>query len=413
MTKKLIHKTLNNGLNIYLAPNSTNHSVTLDFIVKYGGFYSDFNVEGKKYHLNDGMAHLLEHLMCEKNSQGSFWELFGAKQMRTNACTWPWLTEFFVETVENVDYALETLIKGLSIPVFSLKDIEVTKPPIYQEIKMRQDQLSRQVLYTSTKNIFQNYIYISGLGTKENVENFTYEQIKLCYETFYQPCNEILFISGNFDPQKVLKKIEEKNKELKFNPQNFQLIEIEEPKEVANNYEVINMITKKDYVDICYKVDVKKYTQAERRMFSFYLGLFLKLNFSKISPIYKKLINQKIIEDFISTNFDFYQDYLIINAGCYTNNEKEFVKNIKNVFEQDRYLSPEIFNLALKKIKISEICSDPTSFGTSREFFENVLYYDYPNFDTIEELNELNYSQYIEFINSLEFKNYTITKVTN
>lgn len=413
MENKLIHKILDNGLNIYLCPNQKKHSVVIDLIVKYGGFYSDFISDGKKYHMNDGMAHLLEHLLCEKNIQGSIWEIFGRKQMVTNAITWPWITEFYVDTVENVDYALENLILALSNPIFTKEDIEVTKPPIYQEIKMREDQLNRRVLYARTRNLFKNISFVSGLGTQENVKNFTYEQVKLCYNTFYQPKNEILFISGNFEPKEMYEKIQNIYQKVSFNNITFEYIKVDEPKEVEKKYDVIVMPVAKDYIDVCYKVDFSMYSNEKRRMLAYYLSLFLTLNFSNISPLCKELIDQGIIETSLVTNFEFYQDYLVINAGAYINDEKVFIKRVQDVFTKERYGNNEVFDLRLKKMKIEQICSDATPNGITREFIDNVCLFDYPGFDTIEELNNLNYANYLKFIASLEFKNYTVTKVTN
>lgn len=413
MENVIKHKTLANGLNIYLCPDRTKHTTTIDFIVKYGGFYSDFVSNGITYHMNDGMAHLLEHLMCEKNSQGCFWELFGKKQMQTNACTWPWITEFYVDTVEDVEFALENLIIALSKPVFTEQDIEETKPPIFQEIKMRGDQVGRQVLYKRTKNVFKNITYIGGLGSEEDVKNFTYEQVKLCYDTFYQPKNEILFISGHFDEEEIFKKIESIYEKLAFKDIDFSYIDKKEPKEVAKTYEVIKMPVAKDYVDVCYKLDFTKFPKEKRRMLSYYLSLFLTLNFSRISPLYKSLIDQQIIEEPLSYNHDYYQDYLIMNVGGYVNNEEEFIKSVKNVFTKNRFESQEIFDLRLKKMKMHQICADLLPFGVAREFVDNVCIYDYPGFDSLEEINSLNYQEYLEFINSLEFSEYTITKVEN
>ena len=413
MDNKIIHKTLSNGLNIYMYPDRSKHTVTIDLIVKYGGFFSDFISNGKKYHINDGMAHLLEHLMCEKNSQGCFWELFGNKQMQTNACTWPFITEFYVDTVEDVEFALENLILGLSKPVFNESDIEVTKPPIYQEIKMRSDQVDRQVLYTRTRNVFKNLTYVGGLGTEDEVKKFTYEQVKLCYDTFYQPKNEILFLAGNFDEDNILQKIESIYKNLEFKDITFSYINIKEPKEVAKKYEVIHMSVAKNYVDVCYKVDFSRFPLEKRRMLSYYLSLFMTMNFSKISPLYKQLIDEKNIEKPLSYNHDFYNNYLIINVGGYINDEDKFIKNVKEVFENVRFESKRIFDLRLKKVKLNQLCADFTSYGVSREFIDNICLYDYPGFDTVEEINHLNYNDYLEFINSLVFKEYTVTKVEN
>ena len=69
--------------------------------------------------------------------------------------------------------------------------------------------------------------------------------------------------------------------------------------------------------------------------------------------------------------------------------------------------------MKLKQEKMEKLCNDITPFGISRDFKENYDSYDYPDIDRAIELNKLNYSDFVKFINSLDFKNYTITKVIN
>ena len=122
MNKKRIHKVLDNGLNIYFYPDQNKHSVFIGFMVKYGAFHSDFIVDGQEFHMRNGMAHLLEHLLFEKNRYGNFAQIFGERGMQTNATTSTFMTDFYVDAVEEVDFALEHLIKGISNPIFTKED---------------------------------------------------------------------------------------------------------------------------------------------------------------------------------------------------------------------------------------------------------------------------------------------------
>jgi predicted Zn-dependent peptidase len=412
MKDELIHKKLSNGLNIYFCPLKNKHSVVIDLIVKYGGFYSDFTSENINYHINDGMAHLLEHLIFEKNPQGRFNKIFGDRGMFTNAYTWPFITEYFVDTVEDVDYALENLIKGVSTIKFTEEDINVTKPPIYQEIKMRQDEIGRKVLYKTTNNTFKKIPYVSGLGTIENVKSFTYDEVKLCYDTFYQPKNEILFISGNIDVDEMYEKIKKIYSKLEFKNIDFSYKKYEEVDEVVKEYDVIHDDIKKDYVSIWYKINLKNIPKDKWRMYTYYLDLFRLMNFSDISPLHKTLMDEKIVDNNTNFGFEFYDNYLLIKVSNYVNDEEKFISNVRNTLENDRNYNDKVFNLYLKDIKTNKICYDPAPTNELSNFVNNLADFDYPDFDSTEEINALNSTEYKEFINSLEFKNYTITKVT-
>lgn len=413
MNKKLICKTLSNGLTIYFYKDTTKHSVFIDLMVKYGAFYSDFISNGQSYHIRDGMAHLLEHLVFEKNKFGNFAKLFGSKQMQTNAMTSTYITEFYVDTVEDVDFALEHLLKGISIPVFTSEDIDETKPPIYQEIRMRNDEISRNIYKSQTKNMLRNYSYIDGLGSIEDVASFTYDSVRLCYDIFYQPKNEVLFMAGNFEIEEVLKKIEEIYSSLPIQECSFSLPKIEEPKEVECHYNEIKMPTPKTHISVCYKIDFSKYREEERRMLTYYIGIFLEMNFSIISPLYKELLEKKVIDSSLGYTFDFFENYMLLSVFGYSNDEEVLIKRVREVLEKEHIFKEEIFDLDLKHEKMCHLCSDISLYGLSRQFKENYSYYHYAGFDIAEDLNKLNFQDFKTFIEDLEFKEYLVTKITD
>lgn len=413
MNKKRIHKVLDNGLNIYFYPDQNKHSVFIGFMVKYGAFHSDFIVDGQEFHMRNGMAHLLEHLLFEKNRYGNFAQIFGERGMQTNATTSTFMTDFYVDAVEEVDFALEHLIKGISNPIFTKEDIEVTKPPIYQEIRMRNDEIGRTVYKSQTKNMLKNYTYIDGLGTIEDVESFTYEQVKLCYDTFYRPKNEILFIAGNFDVDTMYKKIQDIYSSISVKEIPFSFLKKEEPKEVACHYEKVEMPISKDFVSVCYKVDFSKYSSRNRRMLSCYIDLFLEMHFSSISSLYKELVEKKVIDYAISYDYDYFEDYLLVKVSNYTNEEEVFVDRVREVFEKERNFKEEVFRLDLQMMRMSNLCSDMSLYGLFRQFHLNYSYYDYDDLNTAEDLQTLNFEDFKKFIGGLEFKEYLVTKITD
>lgn len=411
MNKERIFKTLENGLQIYFYPDSKKHSVFIDLMVKYGAFHSDFKADGEQYHIHNGMAHLLEHFLFEKNKFGNFATLFGSRGMQTNAITSTYMTDFYVDAVEEVEFALEHLIKGVMTPVFTKEALEETKSPIYQEIRMRNDEIGRSVYKSQTRNMLVNYSYIDGLGTLKDVENFTLEEVKLCYDTFYQPKNEILFIAGNFDPEEMFLKVKDIYENLTFSDQEFSFIKKKEPKSVKKKYEVLTMPTFKEYINICYKLDFSKVSRESRRMLTYYIGFYFGETFSLISPFHKELVEKKIIEQPLSFNYDFFEDTLLLYVCGYTNDEKELVKRVRETLEGIPIFNEKLFGLDLKSEKMQKLCLDPSFYGLSRQFMENFNYFNTPRLDTVEDLQSLNFEDFKEFIKGLEFKEYFVTKV--
>ena len=58
---------LDNGLRIFLYKDERRHSTFFTYITLCGGRSKDFILDGKKYHLNDGLALMLEHYIVECN----------------------------------------------------------------------------------------------------------------------------------------------------------------------------------------------------------------------------------------------------------------------------------------------------------------------------------------------------------
>ncbi len=408
----IIHETLDNGLNIYLCPDDKKHTVVVDFIVKYGGAISDFKSNGVEYHLNDGMAHLIEHTMYEKNAVGNNREIYGNRYMKTNAVTRRFTTEYYVVTTNDVNYALENLIKSLACFSATKEDMAKIKEPIYREISMHNDNVGRRIGDTIYENLFNNYSYRNGLGREDDVKNFDYETIKLCFETFYQPQNEILFMYGNFNQEEVLQKIKDIYKQLDIKKIPFEIISQKERKQVKNSTSDIVMPISKEQVTLAYKIDLRKYTKEEySHVLSYYINLFRLMNFSWLSPLNKELLEDKIIDGDLGCYNSYYQGFAILEICAYVNNGSEFIKRVQDLFKKGFNFDEDCFNLVLKQSKTNIICMDRTSFGYSRVFINNIDGYDLPELIAIKELDNLNYADYKKFIASLDFKNYTVIKV--
>ena len=99
---KIESVVLDNGLKIYFYIDKRRHSTFFQHITLFGGKTKDFIIDGRKYHIQDGVAHILEHYIVEENKNGNFLRLLGEKQMNTNASTSYDMTNYFFEAVEDI-----------------------------------------------------------------------------------------------------------------------------------------------------------------------------------------------------------------------------------------------------------------------------------------------------------------------
>lgn len=413
MENNLEKLTLENGMKIYLYKDSTKHSTFVNFITKYGGFYNDFKIYDKEYNIPNEMAHFIEHLLIETSKYGNLIHVLGEKQMSTNGVTYTDMTQFYFNAVENVEIGIETLIRAINEADFNQEDIEKTKGAIYQEVRMQRDNKFRVLNDVKMKNIFKKIPYINNLGDLNNVMNFSYEQVKLCYDAFYNPNNQIVVVAGNFDVEKVKKIIIDICSKYENNFNSVKLIDYNEPKEVDKKSDIVKMPTGKQFVDITYKIDISNLTYKDISKLDFYLDIFNQMNFGTTSSVYQKLFEEKVIVDSINSTYWVLDNYYLLSVGAYTDEDDKFLKEIKKVFSGNFIFDKELFDLYCKQCKMN-ISIRPDSLSSMiLPFIDNIVSFEYEYFDTVNDINDFSLKELEDYMNSFDFSNYTVIKIVN
>lgn len=409
---KIEKVTLQNGLTIYLYKDKRKHTTIFQLITRFGGATKDFIIDNKEKHFQDGIAHILEHFIVECNNYGNFLDILGQKEMNTNAITSQNCTRYFFEAVENVEFGIKTILNCIYSPVFTNENLEKLKEPIYQEIRGKENNRFFHENIEVLKNIFHKVNFHSTGGTIEDVKNTTLEDVKLCYESFYHPNNQLIIVAGNFNKDKVLKIIEEETKKLNIPKHNVKKIDIKEKKEVRKKYGQIIFPTPTSYLEVTYKVPINHLSNIEKLKLDFYIHYFFDMNLGVTSPLYKKLVKEKIITTGINRSNRKINDYLLISIGAYTSKKtllkEEIIKSIKNII-----MDKEIFELDKKNTILDIILREESLSSVVGPLIGNIIDFDYPYPDTVEDIQKLNFEEYKNMISSLDFSNYTITTIDN
>jgi predicted Zn-dependent peptidase len=411
MESKLKHYTLDNGLNVYFYKDDKKHSTFVNLVVKYGGLHSDFKIKEDYYHIEDGMSHFLEHILLEKSQYGNLMTLFGQKQMRCNGDTSANRTRYYFDTVEHLDFGIEKLIKGINEPVFTSEDVEEAKGPIYQEIRMSRDNKYRVAREITMRNILNTIPFTTVLGSLKNIEDITYEKAKICYDTFYQPKNEFIVVVGNFDENHILELIKKCFNDIKRKYNNFELVKFNEKNEVLKDFEEYKMPIGKNLAYITYKIPVSNLNGYDRLQLEMILNYFLFLNFGTISPLYKTMIDEKIICDKINFYTSVYLDFGFVTVFSLTDNFDLFVSKVKKVFNGNFNNDKEMFDLLKKDKKIRLIGRFDDIIKLTEPFIENIVTFNYDKFVETKDIDNIAFKKYLDIIKSTKFDNYTIVKI--
>ena len=160
------------------------------------------------------------------------------------------------------------------------------------------------------------------------------------------------------------------------------------------------------------KIKLPKMTPKEKVTLTFYLSELFNENTGISSPLYERLIKEKIITTKLNASFLKIEDYILITIGSSTLKEKELTKEIINNFKNINF-DKDIFELNKKREILNIILRDESLPTMTTALSDNIINYNYHNLDTVEDIESFTFEKYKNVINNLNFNNYTITTINN
>ncbi len=398
---------LKNGLKLILVRDTDVHSYHFDFYVNFGGLNQEVIINNKKVNIPCGVAHFLEHTLIEKSKYGNLVELFSKKDIKFNGITNYQRTTYYFSTMHNFKGSIKKLLVALHDKKFKNIDISLIKEPIIEELQGKKDEKFFKLSSLIFRNMFSSLPKRNVIGTLNDINKIDYDILLLCHDIFYVPSNEIIFISGNFIIDDMIKYIESIYDNLSFKDIKYELPKIEETNKVKVKEDSFKTKTNKDYTRISYKIDISKLTSFDKVKLSFYLSYLIDDNFSNRSNLNLNLLKNNITVYDLDCNNSYVDKYLVFEIGTYTNKKEEFVSiitdKINNLeFNEDKFLihkNQTIINFLLR---------DDTLGAFINPFIDNILTFGYYDYDKISDIEALSFTEYKEMINKLDFSNYTI-----
>lgn len=193
------------GLDVYVIPKELGTYYAL-FGTKYGSIDRTFKREGDKDFITvpDGIAHFLEHKLFENEDGVDTFARYAKYGASANAYTSSDKTAYLFSCTENFDESLEILLDFVSNPYFTKETVEKEQGIIGQEIRMYEDNPNWRVYFNLLRALYHNHtVRIDTAGTVESISKITPEILYNCYNTFYNPGNMVLCVSGKVTPEQV------------------------------------------------------------------------------------------------------------------------------------------------------------------------------------------------------------------
>ena len=404
---EVYEETLENGLSIYIIPKNNCNNIYATFSTKYGSNNDEFIPlnEKKMKSFPLGIAHFLEHKMFEMEDGTDPFEIYSNNGADANANTSNYKTtylfsgpEFFKE---NINYLLDYVQK----PYFTDKNVEKEKGIIIQEIKMYQDD-PYSVLYE--KGLYNSFIKhpikIPVIGDIKNVSQITKEDLYTCYNTFYNPGNMFVVVTGNVDPQEVIEIIKQNqnNKEFeKFKP--IKQKQYDEPDKVEKEIDIIKMDINIPKITLNYKINYNNLNLDLREIQS-YLSIITDINIGSTSILNEKLKNDNVITSNLDYTFIYTDKHILLTIL----GETEKIELLSSKIEE-KMNNLEITEEEFERKKLNTISSyifmSDNIFSMNEKAMNNIIKYNEVKTDDIEYIKNLSFKKATDIIKKLDLTN--------
>ena len=340
-------KTLENGLQVVVIPMENNTSViSTDIFYKVG---SRNEVMGKS-----GIAHILEHMNFKSTDNlksGEFDEVVKGMGGLSNASTGFDYTHYYIKSsTKNLNKSLDLF--GELMESLKLQDDEFQpdRNVVAEERRWRTDNSPLGYMYF---RLFNNaYLYHpyhwTPIGFMGDIQNWSLDDIKGFHETFYQPKNAIVVVTGDVKAEDVFKQTQERFEK------------------ITNNKEIPNVHQVEPKQDGAKRLIVYKESEVEMLAMTYHIPNFQHkdqpalsaisemLSSGKSSRLYQGLVNDKrLVNQIYAYNMENIDPGLFIfMAVCNPGVKAEDVEK-EILLEIEKLKTKNVEDEELEKIKIS------------------------------------------------------------
>jgi predicted Zn-dependent peptidase len=353
--EKMYYENLPNGLKVYLFPMANRQQTTACLMTKFGAKDTEFVPynDDKMIHINEGVAHFLEHRLCTDKNGKDLFDFYAKSGAHFNASTSPYRTRYYFECTKDFIPNLVHLLDSIQDATFRVDDIEKEKGIIEQEIKRDMNNVYRNMYKASMKNTFSNNpIHNTTLGSIDDIKSVNKEILELCYNTFYQPSNMYLIITGNFNLDEVINTIRN-NQSTKLFQSEHEIIlkEYDEPDVVNNSYQELLFPVDSPKLRLIIKISIVNLKKIKD--YDLYLNVIFHNKFG-VTSIINERIKQKRYESYnLGLDFDEIGNHFIVTIAAEGNYLDEIICEVKKEL-QDLDTNEEDLQ-RFKKIYISII----------------------------------------------------------
>ena len=408
-------EVLDNGLRIFISPISR-HTIHARITTFFGGSILEFKMDGAKEFTKvpGGVAHFLEHKMFEKKDGVDPLSVYENNGASGNAFTNEFVTAYHFTGAGHFYDNLEVLLKCVHEPYFTDENVLKEKGIISQEKKQDLDSPFSIVYDKSLVDVFHNLDFKNTvLGSLEDINSITKEDLYNCFNTFYHPSNMILTISGDVDPKETIKFIKDFYKKYDFKKRpKIEIKHKDEPESVVKEKDIIYMNNLSKEVLISYKVKKPNYIKDDY-LNKIYFSFLLDMKFGAISEIVDVFAKNKNLISSVSSYLEVVDDYYIILFNATVKDGEDEIIDLIDKTIKDFNFDKENFDLIKKAVLNSTILSTENATGICNMISNQVYFYCKPIYDMYDKLKKLDFETFKKSIQNINLNNRSVVILDN
>ena len=400
--------TLTNGLKVFIVPFLKQKQYYIVLGTRYGSEDIEFKVNGKYYKTPAGTAHFLEHKMFEQENGEEPFSFFAKSGVNVNASTSYDTTRYYIWGINDLETNLNYFLNFIYSPYFTDKNVLKEKGIIKEEILMYADEPEWALDDEMRKNLFYNLPVNQKIsGTISSIEEIQKEDLKLAYETFYNPNNMFLLIGGNVDPLKIeklilnhriLNSLKKKNR--------IQRQKYQEPNDVKEEYTIIYKNITVPKIRFSIKINNDTFKEFSNLELHLYFTLLLRSLFGPTSD-FKERVEEKELTTGFYVEKNYYYNFLVIDITAESEKADMLVDEIKKTLKNIQITDKELARF--KKIFIAnEIRMIDNLEITIDNIYSDLIAYNKVITNEIDYIKALNMEKLKVFLKQLDITNQSL-----
>ncbi|MEP6944396.1 MAG: pitrilysin family protein [Acidobacteriota bacterium] len=203
----IVTKTLANGLEVIVYPDSSVPIVSVELAVRNGSFTEPPEL--------NGLSHLYEHMFFKANRAVANREPYianlGQLGITYNGSTREEVVNYYFSTTSPyLETAIRYIKDSVRYPMFDEDEFAREKQVVIGEIDRNESNPFFYLSTTLNEKLFSKYpTRKQPLGTRETVATATTDKMRLIQGRYYVPNNSALVITGDVKPDEVFKFVEQ------------------------------------------------------------------------------------------------------------------------------------------------------------------------------------------------------------